>query len=321
MASHKNPIDAVITWADGNDKIEQVKREHYLQIAQAADGQLHENATNPHRWTDNGEIYLCLKSLHNNAPWLRTIWILTSSGGPDLGDLPEALTSKIRIITHAEVYTGYEDCLPTFNSLSIETLMWRIPGLSERFVYFNDDVFLSGTTHEDDFFDGSNPVLRGCWDDYSRFEGNEELKKSPVFFNHYMELHAAQMLGFEASHLFSNAHVAHPLVKSTMEKLANDFAGQTRENAAQRFRSLTQFQPVALHNHKRIRDGEVTFKTARDYFHLHSGVGADLIDAAKVELLDRAFASSVKLLCVNDLPQLGAMFPRVEQRILSAIGE
>jgi hypothetical protein len=32
--------------------------------------------------------------------------------------------------------------LPTFNSHAIEGHLYRVPDLSERFIYFNDDMFL-----------------------------------------------------------------------------------------------------------------------------------------------------------------------------------
>jgi Stealth protein CR2, conserved region 2 len=33
--------------------------------------------------------------------------------------------------------------LPTFNSRAIESMLWRIDGLADRFVYFNDDMMLT----------------------------------------------------------------------------------------------------------------------------------------------------------------------------------
>ena len=60
-----------------------------------------------------------------------------------------------------EVFKEYSDNLPTFNSVSIETFLWRISELSDRFLYFNDDVFLTAPLHPSDLFTGHIPVLRG----------------------------------------------------------------------------------------------------------------------------------------------------------------
>ena len=65
------------------------------------------------------------------------------TGFPIYRGCPRRLQAKIRRVTHRELFEGFEDNLPTFNSLAIETLLWRIPDLAEQFLYFNDDVFLT----------------------------------------------------------------------------------------------------------------------------------------------------------------------------------
>uniref|UniRef100_A0A1I8IBY8 Stealth_CR2 domain-containing protein n=1 Tax=Macrostomum lignano TaxID=282301 RepID=A0A1I8IBY8_9PLAT len=42
--------------------------------------------------------------------------------------------------------------LPTFNAPAIESHLHRIPGLSDHFLYFNDDVFLTKPVHPHDFY-------------------------------------------------------------------------------------------------------------------------------------------------------------------------
>jgi len=47
---------------------------------------------------------------------------------------------------------GGHEQLPTFNSLAIETMLWRIEGLADRFLYFNDDMMPVGPVKPADFF-------------------------------------------------------------------------------------------------------------------------------------------------------------------------
>ena len=47
----------------------------------------------------------------------------------------------VREVTHKEIFAN-PDHLPTFSSPAIEINMHRIPGLSNRFIYSNDDFFL-----------------------------------------------------------------------------------------------------------------------------------------------------------------------------------
>lgn len=45
-----------------------------------------------------------------------------------------------------------EEYLPTFSSHPIELNLHRIKGLSEQFVYFNDDTFIINAMQPEDFF-------------------------------------------------------------------------------------------------------------------------------------------------------------------------
>ncbi|KAG0268638.1 Xanthine phosphoribosyltransferase 1 [Actinomortierella ambigua] len=55
---------------------------------------------------------------------------------------PQALANRhdIRISHHANVFET-ADYLPTFNSLAIESQLYRLPDISDVFVYLNDDTF------------------------------------------------------------------------------------------------------------------------------------------------------------------------------------
>ena len=64
---------------------------------------------------------------------------------------------KVRIVTHDEFMPA--EHLPTFSSSAIESDMWRINGLSDRFIYGNDDFFPLKPLTEDDFFCGNRPRL------------------------------------------------------------------------------------------------------------------------------------------------------------------
>src|SRR5690606_6238916 len=106
---------------------------------------------------------LCLRSIRKFAPWIRTIYLVTDQQCP--GFLAPKVKSKlgVELVDHKEVFKGYENVLPTFNSLSIETALYRIPGLSSKFIYFNDDFVLVAPVDKGDFFEKDAVVLRGEW--------------------------------------------------------------------------------------------------------------------------------------------------------------
>jgi hypothetical protein len=136
-------VDAVYTWVDGSDPAFQAMRRQYAGPAAADQAS---------RYRSNGELRFSLRSLLRYAPWVRRVHILTN------GQLPRWLHGshpRIHLVTHAEVFPEPQ-FLPTFNSHAIEMCLHRIPGLSRRFLYFNDDFFLGREVHLADFFTPSD---------------------------------------------------------------------------------------------------------------------------------------------------------------------
>lgn len=310
------PIDAVITWVDGHDPAHRTKR---ARIAAAMGRPLHPNGTNPHRWDSADELTYCLQSLDNHAPWLRAIWIVTDGQTPAPAAIPPALAARVQIVDHKTIFRGFEQCLPCFNSLAIESLLWRIPDLATRFLYFNDDVFLTAPLRPDHVFDGLMPRLRGKWVDYSALDGCPEKQADPALLNHFTQLNAAQLMGFSAGRLWDSAHVVHPLNKDVMARLYAQHEAAFGANIAHPFRDISQFQPMALHNHACLRDGQFSMAPEKDYLHLRSGAVVDFPLPEVRHYLRRSTSSEIRFLCVNNLPELHAALPDARSLIEQAI--
>jgi len=310
-------VDAVITWVDGAQPAHYQNRMRYMA---AAVEPLHGNAINPHRWANSDELGYCLRSIELNAPWIRRVWIITDDQQPHLPSLSSAFRAKITIVDHAEIFAGYEHVLPTFNSLSIETMLWRIKGLAEHFLYFNDDVFVTAPVQPSDFFTQNGPVLRGHWENYSDLETCETSRQELPLLNHFNQIKSAALAGFGAEHIFFSAHVVHPMKLSVMERLFTTHHDAFIENVAHRFRCTGQFLPQSLHNHACIKDGSATILEAADHFHLAVG----MFDKSNLDEvwtgLRAATTSAVKLLCVNDLPGLEHYCGNARGWIEQAIG-
>jgi hypothetical protein len=312
-----DPIDAVITWVDGLDPAHLQKRQRFTGSAPHL---FHENATNPHRWACNGEIYLCLASLEHNAPWLRKIWIITDEQSPDLSHLSAALRAKVHLVDHSEIFANHGAALPTFNSLAIETFLWNIAGLSDRFIYFNDDVFLTAPCEKSDFFSPNGPILRGAWADFGALQDDPIQMADPAKFNHYMQLNAADLCGVPAQRLFRAAHVAHPCLRRTMVHLHSRFETAFRDNARYQMRDIRQFSPQSLHNHACLLQKTATLHPVKDHYHIYSGQGVDAADGTIPALLQTIKDTpDLKMLCVNDLPQLEALYPDIRSWLAQAV--
>lgn len=309
-------IDIIITWVDGADAALSAKRNHYLSAAREP---LHNNGTNPHRWLCSDELNFCLRSISNHAPWVRQIWIVTDNQTPDISGVPPEFFEKIEIVDHTDIFAGFETSLPTFNSLAIETMLWRIPGLAEHSIYFNDDVFLTAPVQPDDFFTEMGPVLRGKWTDYSHLEVCETSREDASLLNHYNQIKSAEMTGFTADHIFASAHVVHPMQRSVMARLFETHRDLFARNSAYRFRSTDQFLPQSLYSHACLKDGLARIKPTSDYLHIAVGALDNLSTEDVHEFLAGEERHRVKFLCINNLPEIEQRFPDVRNWIEEAI--
>lgn len=132
-------IDFVIPWVDGNDPAWQEERRKYKPDTGAAAGAA--------RYRDMGILKYWFRAVEAYAPWGNRIHFIT------WGHLPEWMNTdhpKLHIVNHKDYIPA--EYLPTFNSNPIELNMHRIEGLSEYFVYFNDDMLLNAPVEPDFFF-------------------------------------------------------------------------------------------------------------------------------------------------------------------------
>ena len=141
------PIDVVYTWVDGDDPAWQARK----AAALAANTWLSEAsrlAANDSRYACRDELRYSLRALHCFAPWVRHVFLVTDDQVPAWLD---TTYPKLTVVSHREIF-GDTGTLPTFNSQAIESRLHRIPGLSEHFLYLNDDVFLGRPVTPDLFF-------------------------------------------------------------------------------------------------------------------------------------------------------------------------
>jgi hypothetical protein len=168
---------------------------------------------------------------------------------------------KIEIVDHKTILAGYEQYLPTFNSLVIETAMHRIPGLADRFIYFNDDFFLNRPQTAEDWFTDAGPVIRATLLQTRATKFKTRLRaflrritfrppNTKPSFGRNQEA-AAALLGMHDRY-WAIGHHSHPVRRTTLEDYFRDHPEQMEAQFRHRFRSVFQFLPVALANHIEI---------------------------------------------------------------------
>ncbi len=139
----QDKIDLVYLWVDGSDEawIER-KRKALEAIDQVA-------ASHPMagRFVNNDELKYSLRSVEKFAPWVNRIYIVTADQKPEWLNEKHP---KVQLVSHSEIVEPRH--LPTFNSHTIELAIPYIKGLSEKFLYANDDMFIVRPVGSDFFY-------------------------------------------------------------------------------------------------------------------------------------------------------------------------
>lgn len=274
-------IDAVILWVDGVDKKLSGKRDRYRELEKK---KASHPGSLPLRFTSTGEISYCVQSILKFAGFIRNIYVVTDEQDPDLYEMVKSRFPEkagcIKIVDHREIFRDYEQYLPTFNSSSIHTMIWRIEGLSDRFVYFNDDVILVREHREEDWFVGDRPVLAGKWllPPYGRFAGS----KLKALYNKYIkgnkdyvpkvsfyirQWKTALFLGFRSLYYFHD-HSPHPFSRKTLSEYFLANKGVMEKVISYRFRDPEQLLTSSLAYHLEILKGNRNLRKLNiGYFH------------------------------------------------------
>ncbi len=146
-------IDIVYLWCDGNDPVWREKKKRTLE---ALNKSFNKDAVDNYRFVSSDELKYSLRSVEKYAPWINNIFIITDNQIPDWLNTNHP---KIHIVDHKDIFPG--DALPCFNSVAIETRLPFVKGLSEYFLYANDDFFIWNKVDKEFFFtDDGKPICR-----------------------------------------------------------------------------------------------------------------------------------------------------------------
>jgi len=271
LIKNKIQIDVVIPWVNGNDSKHKKKINSYLNDNDIA----RIPGAYSTRFVSVNEIKYCILSILKFAPFIRNIFIVTDSQNPNVekyinNSFPDRLNS-IRIVDHKEIFDGFEQFLPTFNSRTIDRFLWRIKGLSDYYVYFNDDIFLIRNVKPEDWFRNRRPVMRGSWKfrPWLRILGNECFKHIQKIYSKYDTINlnpsfylsqwwSAEILGFKFR-FFRSEHTPHPIDRNRLKNYFKKHNNLLLKDMVFKFRNYNQYNTVALANHLEIYEKNFFF--------------------------------------------------------------
>ena len=145
-------IDMVYLWCDGNDPAFKARKDECMGITRASSA---ENVSGTVRFFDNDELKYALRSLEKFAPWINHVYIITDRQVPKWLNIKY---DKVTIVDHSEIMPT--ECIPCFNSATIEQFLPFIPNLNEKFLYANDDMFFGARVEPEDVYVGERPIVR-----------------------------------------------------------------------------------------------------------------------------------------------------------------
>lgn len=222
------PIDLVYLWVDGTDpEFHTLKHRHLSEAAGRVDRE--DLSGDESRYRQIGEIAYSVRSVRRFAPWIRDIHIVVAPGQRPPLDLDDP---GIHIVEHPQIMPA--TILPTFSSRSIEPFVHRIPGLSEIFLYANDDFLFWRETPREHFVVDGELSLRG------RFLSRRRARRDAVRHEgHTRTVNQTALRLFEHGlhRVFRAEHSFHVMRRTTCEAVWRECGEFLDRVVALRFRS------------------------------------------------------------------------------------
>lgn len=296
-------IDFVITWVDGGDHNWQEQRTKYSN-----------ESIRTQQYRDWDILKYWFRGVEKYAPWVNKIYFVTE------GHLPSFLNvdhKKLAVVKHSDYIP--EEYLPVFSSHPIELNLHRIKGLSDNFVYFNDDTFINSNVEMNDFFDGVkprdfaiiNPIVPSYYNSVSNIMINNislinsKYKKRQVMKKNIFKWYNFKYGGLNLLNLINTPwsrfaglyqnHLPSSFNKSTFDLAWKIFEAELHATSQHRVRN--NFTDVNQWLLKELQVVEGNFSPQR--LNIGKYVMVDGVDKARVveSVLSKEKA---KLICIND---------------------
>ena len=220
---------------------------------------------------------------------------------------------KINLVSHKDYIP--EQFLPTFNSVVIEYYLHKIPGLSEHFVYFNDDFYIIDKIGVERFFKNGLPC------DIAAFKYNPSwsqwyrtLQNSISIINRYFD--KKEIMARDHDKWFDKSygskarwnyilkpcnkfiplrtpHNAQPYLKSTFEEVWSVVEKELTEASKNKFRSFSDYTPELFRTWQICKGNFEPYNT-------YSDTKMFPLMIKPKQAVKAIYNQSYKLICLND---------------------
>lgn len=235
-------IDIVYCWVDNTDKNWVIKKNSFSEKQV-----LETDSNNTCRYNNNDELKYALRSL-KHAEWINNIFIVTDNQCPQWLNTDN---KKINVIDHKDIIPN--EFLPTFNSNTILHNIVNIPGLSEFFLYSDDDMYFAKDVNPDFFFtEEGYPICRFT-------KPIEKLRESQYRQMLYNAINLLEKHNYHNFLHYSPHHNIDGYRKSIIQSCQNEFKDEIFVTFKNRFRASNDIERI-LYNYYAISTNQGIYK-------------------------------------------------------------
>ena len=277
------PVDVVYLWVDGDDPEWRSRMHHHRGTTDSV-------GASAERFRQIEELRYSLRSLDMYAPWARRVYVVTDRQWPSWLVEDERLVR----VDHSAIADRPER-LPVFNSDVIVSWLAGIDGLSDQFLYMNDDFFFGRDTTPSLFFTPTGQLRV--------FPSSNQRPLGPVVEGEPMQESRVKLMTAAIEERFGRRpvdvirHTPYPMSKAAMrrvEETMGDLVDRTRQH---RFREIDDI-PIeqAVHYVAEITGDAVRSSIRYGYMNIASAEGL-------AQLGELVHKRDRDVFCLNDAPE------------------
>eukprot|EP00299_Pterocystis_sp_00344_P017630 c8834_g1_i1.p1 GENE.c8834_g1_i1~~c8834_g1_i1.p1 ORF type:complete len:588 (-),score=179.27 c8834_g1_i1:70-1800(-) len=279
-----NPVDIVITWYNPDDP--QAKASYDSRLQSIDQSGLAPGVTDSKRRTDAGELRYNLRAIEKNVPWVRHVFLVV----PDDCTLPSWLDTSaphLRIVRHNQIFSS-SSYLPTFNSQAIESRLHYIPGLSEQFIYLNDDMFINQQVSKNTFFTGDGKAR--VWPGWCV---TEQSNSHALSVKNSLRLMKGMTKKWTTDYTLH--HHAKPLTISMMRESQRTFGDAWKLTETHPFRHKQDIWPILMASVQCVDSGKCVKETPPKSY--SANIDTSVTPARAIQVIEQ---ERPVLMCLND---------------------
>jgi len=317
-------IDFVITWGSNDDPDWKKQYEYYsAKAGRTVDSSIY-------RYRDWDMLHFLFRGIEKFAPWVNKVYFVTNANPPKWMNTKHP---KLIVLNDKDIVPS--QYMPTFSCFPIEFNFHRIEGLSDKFVYFCDDMFIIDNVFPTHFFRNGLPcdmaiMSAVCHSKANVYDNccfmakalvNQYFEKRKVVKKNILKWYPPSTPWVIKANLrylrlpqfpgFSLNHLPQIYLKKTYDEIWKCCGGELARTCESKFRSYGDVSPTLI-RYWQLASGNFTPCNVYKY-----GKVFYLCDKNISESVDCICHQKKKLICLNDGDHV-THFDEYKERLIKA---